>query len=112
MRQPRAPHIEKVEAGKDFAALPQLRDTASIEISAEDLEANPKAQTIRMAAMMPDHFAAAHGEDAVTQIRGMPVYFRRTPTGLALHPRADKAYWIRVTYRAPVHRGVPPSAAT
>ncbi len=98
------PYIGQVEPGGDFFPLANMRHVCAIEIApADDLTA-----WIPMAALVPDHYDVVHHAEGE---RARPVYFSRRPTGLRLHPAADKLYCIRVRYRVLMPQKAPDAAA-
>ena len=102
MADARKPHVETLERLQAFVGLNDMRDIALIEIATSDPATTPGVTPVPMAAMTSGHFDQVHHEAEAKNITGMPRYFKRAPHGIHLHPRPDKPYWLRATYRKPV----------
>ena len=110
------PYLGVIAAGDDFFPVSDQRDIEAIEIAAT----RDAADWYPMAAIVPGHYDLVHrllppapgflpADHVVAAVdnRAMPTYFSRRPSGLRLHPTADKQYWIRVIYRAPIGHAIP-----
>lgn len=103
MSEPRPPHIETLTIGQELVTPHELQDIGAVEVADADPATDPSIVPRRLAAILDgahwDQIRSTH-----VCVRDRPAMFHRRLYGLMIWPPADKQYWFRVSYRAPIKR--------